>query len=110
MRFRNAIHITVDNFSSAFKMLLYRLVVGVLTFSLVYVILQLSLSVIVTSAELQTIKDLGGEFFRALVSGESAVLQTFQENFHTSLMDFLSLLASNGGAIAGAAVGVFTLR
>ena len=49
MRFRNAIHITMDNYSSAFKMLLYRLVVGVLIFSLVYVILQLSLSVIVTS-------------------------------------------------------------
>ena len=58
MRFRNAVHITIDNFSSAFKMLLYRLIVGILIFSLIYVILQLLLSVIVTSAELQTVKDL----------------------------------------------------
>ena len=106
MRFRNAIHITVDNFSSAFKMLLYRLVVSVLTFSLVYVILQLSLSVIVTSAELQTIKDLGGEFFRALFGGDSAYLGTFWDTFNAALADFLRLVTTNGGAIAGAVVGV----
>ena len=106
MRFRNAVHITVDNFSSAFKMFLYRLVVGVLTFSLVYVILQLSLSVIVGSAELQALKDLVGEFFRALFSGDSAYLAQFQENFNAALGDFLRLITQNGGAIAGAVVGV----
>ena len=106
MRFRNAFHITMDNFSSTFKMLLYRLVVAAVTFSLVYVILRLALDPVMQSAEWVTLREMPGEFFRALVSGDSAVLQTFQENFHTSLMDFLSLLASNGGAIAGAAVGV----
>ena len=54
MRFRNAFHITIDNFSSAFKMLLYRLVVAAVTFSLVYVILRLALDVIVESAEWET--------------------------------------------------------
>ena len=106
MRFRNAIHITMDNYSSAFKMLLYRLVVGVLIFSLVYVILQLSLSVIVTSTELQTLKDLVGEFFRALFGGDSVRLESFQTDFTGALTDFLSLIARNGGAIAGAVVGV----
>ena len=106
MRFRNAIHITMDNYSSAFKMLLYRLVVGVLIFSLVYVILQLSLSVIVTSAELQTLKDLVGEFFRALFGGDSARLESFQADFTAAVTDFVALLADNGGAIAGAVVGV----
>ena len=106
MRFRNAVHITINNFSSAFKMLLYRLIVGVLIFSLVYVILQLSLSVIMTSAELQTLKGLGGEFFRALFGGDSERLSTFQSDFNAALSDFLSLLASHGGAIAGAVVGV----
>lgn len=106
MRFRNAFHITMDNFSSTFKMLLYRLVVAAVTFSLVYVILRLALDPVMQSAEWVTLREMPGKFFRALVSGDSAVLQTFQENFHTSLMDFLSLLASNGGAIAGAAVGV----
>lgn len=106
MRFRNAIHITMDNYSSAFKMLLYRLVVGVLIFSLVYVILQLSLSVIVTSTELQTLKDLVGEFFRALFGGDSVRLESFQTDFTGALTDFSSLIARNGGAIAGAVVGV----
>lgn len=106
MRFRNALAITADNYLSAFKLLLYRLIVSVLTFSLVYVILQLSLSVIVTSAELQTLKDLTGEFFRALFGGDSVRLTTFQEDFTAALADFLALITSNGGAIAGAVVGV----
>ncbi len=106
MRFRNAVYITADNYSSAFKLLLYRLIVGVLTFSLVYVILRLSLSVIMTSAELHTIRDLIGDFFRALFGGNSARLETFQDDFKVALTDFLTLVTSNGGAIAGAVVGV----
>ena len=53
MRFRNALRISVDNFSSVFKLLLYRLVTGLLFFSLIYVILKLSLSVVTESAELR---------------------------------------------------------
>ena len=106
MRFRNAFHITIDNFSSAFKMLLYRLIVAAVTFSLVYVILRLALDVIVESAEWETLTGMVGEFFRALTSGDSAVLKDFQTNFHDALADFAALLARNGGAIAGAVVGV----
>ena len=106
MRFRNAFHITIDNFSSAFKLLLYRLIISVLTFSLVYVILELALSVIVTSAEVDWLIELGGEFFRALVSGDSGRLSTFQADFTAALTDVLMLIAENGGAIAGAVVGV----
>lgn len=89
MRFRNAFHITMDNFSSAFKMLLYRLVVAVIAFSIVYVILRLALAVIVESAEWEILRGMTEEFFRALFSGDSAVLQTFQSDFHTALADFL---------------------
>ena len=106
MRFRNAFHITMDNFSSAFKMLLYRLVVAVITFSIVYVILRLALAVIVESAVWETLRGMTEEFFRALFSGDSEVLQTFQSDFHTALADFFALLGRNGGAVAGAVVGV----
>lgn len=106
MRFRNAFHITIDNFSSAFKLLVYRLIVSVLTLSLVYVILELALSVIVTSTEVDMLVGLVGEFFRALVSGDSARLSTFQSDFTSAIADVLVLIAENGGAIAGAVVGV----
>ena len=106
MRFRNAFHIAIDNFSSAFKMLLYRIVVAAITFSLVYVILRLALDAIVGSAEAATLRSMIGEFFRALFSGDSETLRTFHENFAQALKDFGSLLVHNGGAIAGAAVGV----
>ena len=106
MRFRNAIHITADNYANAFKMLLYRAIVGILTFSLVYVILRLALGVIVSSAELKTLRDLIGEFFRALFGGDSEYLTGFWSTFHDALTDFLSLILQNGGAIAGAVIGV----
>ena len=106
MRFRNAFHITIDNFSSAFKLLVYRLIVSVLTLSLVYVILELALSVIVTSTEVDMLVGLVGEFFRALVSGDSARLSTFQSDFTSAIADVLVLIAENGRAIPGAVGGV----
>lgn len=39
MRFRNALRISIDNFSSVFKLLLYRVITGIVFFSLVFVIL-----------------------------------------------------------------------
>lgn len=106
MRFRNALHITIDNFSSAFKLLLYRLVVGVLTFSLVYVILELSLDVIVRSSEASRLVRLIGEFFEALLHADRDYLAAFKDDFTGALTAFLRLIGENGGAIAGAVAGV----
>lgn len=106
MPLRHAFQITVENFSSAFKLLLYRLVVSILSFSLVYVILELALGVIIESAELGKIFSLVGDFFKAVAGGDSVRLSTFQGEFTSALSDFLLLVGENGGAIAGAIVGV----
>ncbi len=106
MRFRNAFHITIDHFSSVFKMLLYRIVVAVLVCSVSYVILKLSLDIITESVEVAAIKSLVGDFFRALVSGDSGRLQIFREDFQAALRDLFVLLGENIGAIAGAVVGL----
>lgn len=106
MRFRNAVHITIDNFSSVFKMLLYRIVTWVIFFSLTYVILKLGLGSITSSAETAQLKELSLEFFRALFGGDAVRLQTFHEDFQQALMNFVQLLGANIGSIVGSLIGV----
>ncbi|MDE6676851.1 MAG: hypothetical protein K2K12_03975 [Clostridia bacterium] len=106
MRFRNAMHITIDNFQNVFKLLLYYLVTGLLFGSLIYVILRLSLSTILESSQMSHVKDLIGEFFRALTSGNTEYLGNFQTNFEEAVKDLVHLVGNNGGAIAGAIAGV----
>jgi len=106
MRFRNAFHITIDNFQNVFKLLLYYFVTGLLFGSLIYVILKLSLSSILESAEMTTVKELIGEVFRALTSGDTERLHTFKEEFEAAVKELVLLFGSNSGKIAGAIVGV----
>ncbi|MGN1077991.1 MAG: hypothetical protein ACI4ST_05705 [Candidatus Gallimonas sp.] len=106
MRFRNAVHITIDNFSFVFKSLLYRIVIGIIFFSLSYVVLSAGLSTVVQSAEMAEIKDLVVEFFRALFTGNPERLQTFQGEFTDSLKALVALMGDNLGSIVGSLVGV----
>lgn len=106
MRFRNAVHITIDNFSFVFKSLLYRIVIGIIFFSLSYVVLSAGLSTVVQSAEAAEIKNLVVEFFRALFTGNPERLQTFQGEFTEALKALGTLMGENLGSIVGALVGV----
>lgn len=106
MRFRNAVQITADNFSNVFKMLLYRIVTGIIILSLTYLILSAGLGVIVNSAEMGTVKDLVGEFFRALFTGDPERLTTFQADFTRAVLDLGQLVAENMGSIVGSIIGV----
>ncbi len=105
MRFRNAFHIAIDNFSNAFKMLAYRILTGALFFSLTYLILRLGLNEIVSSPEMQTVKNLVKEFFPALFAEKSAWLQ----EFNTASLDLLRLLGKNIGSIVGSVIGVVAI-
>ena len=109
MRFRHSVSITLDNFSSVFKLLLYRLVTGVIFFSLSFVILRLGLSVIVESAEVANLKGLISSFFSAIVNGNTDVLHAFQGDFAAATADVLRLIAGHGGEIAGCIVGLAIL-
>ena len=92
MRFKNTLSIVIDNFVNVFKMLLYRLVTDVIFFSLVYVILTLSLKGIVKSAEATEIFRLIKEFFSALVSGNVEYLSGFQALFNSAVAAFWEML------------------
>ena len=109
MRFRHSVSITLDNFSSVFKLLLYRLVTSIIFFSLSFVILRLGLSNIVESAEVAHLKSILGSFVSAIFNGDTATLQSFQSDFANASSDVLHLIAANSGEVAGCIVGLALL-
>ena len=106
MRFRNAFRLTMDNFVNVYKLLLFRLITGVLFFSLTYVVINLGLHDIFSSAEVERIFTLAAEFFRSFVTDRTAFLESFQEEFTSAIGDFLALLGANIGSIVGSLIGV----
>lgn len=109
MKLKNAFRIVTDSFSNTYKLLLYRLVTGAVFFGLYYAVLSLGLHTIVSSGELKEIFSLVGEFFKALVSGNIAYLETFRETFLEAVKAFASVLGANVGSIVGSLVGVCVL-
>lgn len=106
MRFRHSVSIMLDNFSSVFKLLLYRFVTAVIFFSLSYVILRLGLSNIVESAEVGALQDLIVSFVKALFTGDTGALENFHTGFAGALDGVLQLIFANSGEVAGCLVGL----
>lgn len=69
----------VDNFSLNYKMLLYKIVVGIVTVALCAALLYPTLRMLATSEPLKDLLDLIREFLRAVVSGNTEFLQTFPD-------------------------------
>ena len=109
MRFRHAVHLTSENFSSVFKLLLYRLFTAAVFGSLGYVILSLGLSAITGSAEMADIKELIATFIDAVATGKPEVLQGLPAQFKDAITALLSLIAFNTPSIIGCVIGLILL-
>lgn len=109
MRFRNAVYIAGENFSTVFKHLLYRLFIAAIIGSLAYVILKLGLAAITESAEVASLKELLGTFVHALLTGESEILQAFPGEFQSALAALMKLIAFNSASIIGCVIGLCLL-
>ncbi len=106
MRFKRSANLTVDQFAIVFKLFLYRVITGVIFFSLVYVILRLGLSVIMRSNELSRITSLIGELFRTLISGDVYELLAIRNSLHNAVVGFVQLVGEHIDSIALSVVGV----
>lgn len=106
MRFRNAFRLVINNFANVYKLLLFRLIANLIFLSLSYAIITLGLHVIFGSAEAHTVVQLIGEFFKALVSGDTAFLTGFSEEFTQAIADLLLLMGTQIGSIVGSVIGV----
>lgn len=106
MRLRNSFRILTDDFSNAYKILLYRVVMGIIAFSLAYVILTVNLRVIVDSNEVAEIKRLIQEVMKAFATADAEYLQGFQAQFTAALKDLIALLGQHMSSIVGSVVGL----
>lgn len=106
MRLRNSFRILINSFGNVFKLLLFRLVTGILFFSIVFVIVEVGLRDIFNSEEASNVLALAGEFLQALISGNTEFLVGFHDVFTNAIADFLYLLGANMGSIVGAVIGV----
>lgn len=110
MRFKHAIGITLDCSAEVFKYLIYRVLTGIIFYSLTFLILRTGLAFIMESGEIETFRSLVSEFFRALGSalaeGTHLPLQDFQSQFHAAVSDFMHLLATHIGTIVWSVIGV----
>lgn len=110
MRFRNAFRIMTDNFSNVYKLLLFRLISGLLFFSLGYVIISLGLHAIVNSAEAHNIVRLLKEFFKQLTTGSNwETIASYRDEIFVAVRDFLALIGANVGSIVGAIIGIVAI-
>lgn len=106
MRFRNSLHLLIDNFGVIYKMLLYKLVVMIVTVSIALAFVIPSLSYIFESAELQNCIDTIQDFFRALFSGNMEYLVGFQTSIAESFYALGTLVSSKISHIVGAVIGI----
>lgn len=107
MKFRNAFRILTDNFSNIYKLLIFRLVTGVLFFSIAYVIINRGLHEIFVSPEAQNIVQLFKDLLQELATGtEFSAFVGFRDEFIAALGNFLVILGTNMGAIIGSFIGI----
>ncbi len=106
MRFRNSIHLLIDNFGIVYKMLLYKLVVGLISLGLTFVFVIPNLSFFFSSTELSRIVLLVQDFFDALFSGGVEYLAGFRELFTAAVGDLMILVTGKISNIVWTIVGV----
>lgn len=111
MRFRNAFRILLDNFSNVYKLLLFRIITGLISLSIAYVILTRGLHVIFESPEAQNISELFKDLLRTLSTGkpEFSQLVDFRDAMISAVAAFLVMVGTNVGSIVASFIGLCAL-
>lgn len=106
MRFRNSMRLLMENFKNVYKILLYKLVIGIVTAALIAALLLPGLIDILESTEMSAlVGDIKG-FLSALIGGDSAFLEGFQEHFGDTVSALMALIRSKMSQIVWSLVGV----
>ena len=106
MRFRNSTRLLMENFKNVYKILLYKLVIGIVTAALIAALLLPGLIDILESTEMSAlVGDIKG-FLSVLIGGDSAFLEGFQEHFGDTVSALMALIRSKMSQIVWSLVGV----
>ncbi len=92
MVFKNALNLLIDNFVLNFKLLLYKIIIGVLAIALSAALLYPTLNMLFTSSAFNDVLDLLHQFFKALASGDSAFLAGFAPELQDKISALLAFI------------------
>ena len=76
MRFRNSIHLLMENFKHVYKLLLYKVIIALLSAALIAAFVWPEIDAILTSDQVQGIIENTKNFFKALVSWDDKVTES----------------------------------
>jgi len=105
MRFRNSFGLLIENFKNTYKILLYKLIIGVVATALSCALLLPNLLPILQSTEMSALIADAKDFVMALVGGNSEFLQGFQTHFKETLSALVRLLDAKMSRIVWSIVG-----
>lgn len=108
MLFRNSFRLLLENFKNVYKILLYRLVIGLLAGALCCAMLLPELIQLWKSAPMQELLAQTGAFFKAFFSADAQQIALLKEEIFGeggTLYDFVQLVASKTTGIVLATVG-----
>lgn len=106
MRFRNTIHLLMDNFHIIYKMLLYKAVIILLTVSLALSFTIPGLHYIFYSEQLTNFGTTIQQFFMSLFSGDADKIAQFQGLISSAWADLIALTLSNLPNLIGVIAGI----
>lgn len=106
MRFRNSLRLLMENFKNVYKLLVYKLVIAIVTVSLICALLLPGLMDILNSMEMTMFVEDIKAFVSAIVRGDNEFLSGFQERFGETVAALLRLLDSMMSQIVWSLVGV----
>lgn len=99
MIFKNSFHLLVDNFSLNYKMLLYKLIVGAITLGLSMALLYPVLYSLFTSQQFKDVAELTSGFFKSMVSGDTAFLESFAPRLKDAISALMGYLHDNAANV-----------
>lgn len=108
MRFRNSIHLLMENFKNVYRVLIYKLAVALVAVALCFAFVLPELIQIAESTQLQNVLEDAAEFCRAFMNLDAAAFQNSRTSILSadgSLRQFLRFLTSMTTQIVWACVG-----
>lgn len=95
MIFKNAFNLLIDGFKLNFKLLLYKVITALITLALGAALLYPSLNALFGSAPFRELTTLIGDFFKALISGDTGFLSTFTDTLQGKVSALLAYIQEN---------------
>ena len=106
MKFRNTLHVLIDNFSLTYKQLLYKLVVTLIFIGITTAIMMPTLNLITGSEHFSNLWTGVKELLRNLVQGRTEEVASATELIENSFKELLDLVARKRARIAWSVLGI----